>query len=73
MENVKKHKEEGILQYQNQKNENRKLFYGLKHTDTDRYSFIVCIKTNDTQKDIAEDGETRFDASNYESKQFTDC
>ena len=32
--------------------------------DTD--SFIVYIKTNDIFKDIAEDVETRFDASNYE-------
>ena len=33
--------------------------------DTD--SFIVCIKTDDIYKDIAEDDETRFDTSNYES------
>ena len=32
--------------------------------DTD--SFIVYIKTNDTDKDIAEDVATRFDTSNYE-------
>ena len=32
--------------------------------DTDR--FIVYIKTDDIYKDIAEDNETRFDASNYE-------
>ena len=32
--------------------------------DTD--SFIVYIKTDDIYKDIAEDVETRFDASNYE-------
>ena len=32
--------------------------------DTD--SFIVCIKTNDINKDIAEDVETRFDTSVYE-------
>ena len=32
--------------------------------DTD--SFIVYIKTYDIYKDIAEDVETRFDASNYE-------
>ena len=29
-------------------------------------SFIVYIKTDDIYKDIAEDVETRFDASNYE-------
>ena len=28
-------------------------------------SFIVCIKTDDIYKDIAEDDETRFDTSNY--------
>ena len=28
-------------------------------------SFIVHIKTDDIYKDIAEDVETRFDASNY--------
>ena len=28
--------------------------------------FIVCIKTDDIYKDIAEDVETRFDISNYE-------
>ena len=33
--------------------------------DTD--SFIVYIKTNDIDKDIAEDVKTRFDTSNYES------
>ena len=33
--------------------------------DTD--SFIVYIKTNDIYKDIAEDIETRFYTSNYES------
>ena len=32
--------------------------------DTD--SFIVYIKTDDIYKDIAEDFETRFGASNYE-------
>ena len=32
--------------------------------DTD--SFIVCIKTGDIYKDIAEDVDTRFDTSNYE-------
>ena len=30
------------------------------------HSFIVCIKTYDIDKDIAEAVETRFDASNYE-------
>ena len=34
--------------------------------DTD--SFIVYIKTDDIYKDIAEDVETRFDTSNYESE-----
>ena len=42
--------------------------YGKKaklcYTDTD--SFIVYIKTDDVYKVIAEDVETRFDASNYE-------
>ena len=32
--------------------------------DTD--SFIVHVKTNDIYKDIADDLEKRFDASNYE-------
>ena len=32
----------------------------------DTYSFIVCKKTDDIQKDITEDVETRFDTSNYE-------
>ena len=32
--------------------------------DTKR--FIVCIKTDDIYKDIAEDAETRFNTSNYE-------
>ena len=32
----------------------------------DTESFIVCIKTDDIYKDIAEDVETRFDYSNYE-------
>ena len=32
--------------------------------DTNR--FIVCIKTDDIYKDIAEDAETRFNTSNYE-------
>ena len=32
--------------------------------DTD--TFIVYIKTEDIQKDIGEDVETRFDTSNYE-------
>ena len=30
------------------------------------YSVIVYIKTDDIDKDIAEDVETRFDTSNYE-------
>ena len=34
--------------------------------DTD--SFIVYIKTDDIYKDIAEDLETRFETSNYESE-----
>ena len=41
--------------------------YGKKaklcYMDTD--SFIVYIKTDDIYKDLAEDVETRFDASNY--------
>ena len=32
--------------------------------DTNR--FIVCMKTDDIYKDIAEDAETRFNTSNYE-------
>ena len=32
--------------------------------DTD--SFIVCIKTDNASKDVAEDVETSFDTSNYE-------
>ena len=36
----------------------------LCYMDTD--SFIVYIKTDDIYKDIAEDGETRFDTLNYE-------
>ena len=40
--------------------EKSKLFY----MDTD--SFIVYMKTNYIYKDIAEDFETRFDASSYE-------
>ena len=44
--------------------------YGKKakfcYMDTD--SFIVYIKTDDIYKDIAEDVETRFDTSNYESE-----
>ena len=39
--------------------ENAKLCY----MDTD--SFIVHVKTDDIYKDIAEDVETRFDASNF--------
>ena len=34
--------------------------------DTD--SFVVYIKADDIYKDIAEDVETRFDTSNYESE-----
>ena len=40
--------------------ENAKLCY----MDTD--SFIVHVKTEDINKDIAEDVKTRFDVSNYE-------
>ena len=36
----------------------------LCYMDTD--SFIVYMKTDDIDKDIAEDVETRFDTSNYE-------
>ena len=36
----------------------------LCYMDTD--SFIVSIKTDDISKDIAEDVENRYDASNYE-------
>ena len=36
----------------------------MSYIDTD--SFIVCTKTDDIYKDIAEDIETRFDTSNYE-------
>ena len=32
----------------------------------DTGSYIVCIKTDDIYKDIAENVETRFDTSNYE-------
>ena len=32
----------------------------------DTEKFIVCIKTDDIYRDIAEDNETRFDTSNYE-------
>ena len=38
----------------------------LCYMDTD--SFVVCIKAADIYKDIAEDVETRFDTSNYESE-----
>ena len=31
-----------------------------------RYRFIVYIKIDDIDKDIAEDVESRFDTSNYE-------
>ena len=34
--------------------------------DMDTDSFIVCIKTDDIYKGIAEIAETRFDTSNYE-------
>ena len=34
----------------------------------DRHSFIICTETDDVYKDIAEDGETRFDTSYNESK-----
>ena len=34
--------------------------------DTD--SFIVCTKTDDIYKNFAEDVETRFGTSNYESE-----
>ena len=34
--------------------------------DTD--SLIICIKTDDIYKDIAEDVETRFGTSSYESE-----
>ena len=40
--------------------EKAKLFY------MDADSFIVCIKTGDIYKNIAEDAETRFPTSNYE-------
>ena len=40
----------------------------LKLCYMDTGSFIVYIKTEDIQKDIAEDVETRFDTSNYEFK-----
>ena len=32
----------------------------------DTGSFIVCIKTDDIFKDVAEEVKTRLDASNYE-------
>ena len=38
----------------------------LCYMDTD--SFVVYIKADDIYKDIAEDVETRFDTSNYESE-----
>ena len=38
----------------------------LCYMDTD--SFVVYIKADDIYKDIAEDVETRFDSSNYESE-----
>ena len=34
----------------------------------DTGSLIICIKTDDIYKDIAEDVETRFDTSSYESE-----
>ena len=34
----------------------------------DTNSFVVYIKADDIYKDIAEDVETRFDTSNYESE-----
>ena len=34
----------------------------------DTNSFVIYIKTDDIYKDIAEDVETRFDTSNYESE-----
>ena len=36
----------------------------LCYVNTD--SFIVCIKTDDIYKDIAQEIETRFDTANYE-------
>ena len=36
--------------------------------DTD--SFIVHVKTDDIYKDIAEDVETRFDTSNFETNKL---
>ena len=42
--------------------DNVKLYY----MDTD--SFIMCIKTEDFYKDIADDVEKRFDTSNYDNE-----
>ena len=58
-------KEEGIIQFwydyiKPKYDEKTKSCY------MDRDSSIVYIKTNDIYKDIAEDVEGRFDASNYE-------
>ena len=38
----------------------------LCYMDTD--NFIVYIKTDNIYKDIVEDGETRFDTSNYQNR-----
>ena len=46
-----------------------KPIYGenTKLCDMDTDSFIVHVKTDDMYKDIAEDVETRFDTSNFET------
>ena len=44
----------------------RKYGEKAKLCDMDTDSFIVCIKTDDIYKGIAEIVETRFDTSNYE-------
>ena len=39
----------------------------VKSCYTDKDCFLVYIKTDDIYKDIAEDVDTRFDTSNYET------
>ena len=47
---------------------NKPVYLGLLILELSKIllSFILYIKTDDIYKDIAEDVETRFDASNYE-------
>ena len=71
MENVRKHRDIKLISTERRRNylvsePNYHITKLFTENLFSQKSFILCIKTDDIYKDIAENIETRFDTSNYE-------